>query len=161
MNAYFARLGPDAPYRTVEQLIDSAGVDRLKARFQEALALPPPERSDYYLARLGAQAMLRDALVDVLGRHRLDALLLPYSLVGASRVGESRVDGTNSLASHAGLPSAVVPAGHTVAGLPIAAQLIVRPFAETTLLQLAQLLDQAAGAVKLPVVHPPLPGEEL
>ena len=136
LNAYFARLGPDAPYRTVEQLIESAGVDRLKGRFREALSLPPPEQSDYYLARLQAQAMLRDALIDVLGRHRLDALLLPYSLVGASRVGETRVDGTNSLASHAGLPSVVVPAGHTAAGLPIAAQLIARPFAETTLLQL-------------------------
>ena len=60
--------------------------------------------------------MLRDALGDVITRHRLDALLLPYSLIGASRVGEARVDGTNSLASHAGLPSVVVPAGHTAAG---------------------------------------------
>ena len=161
LNAYFARLGPDAPYRTVEKLIASAGVDRLKGRFREALSLPPPEQSDYYLARLQAQAMLRDALIDVLGRHRLDALLLPYSLVGASRVGERRVDGTNSLASHAGLPSVVVPAGHTAAGLPIAAQLIAQPFAETTLLRLAHLLDRAAGAVKLPAATPPLPGEEL
>lgn len=118
MNAYFARLGPNAPYRSVQQVIDRAGLDQLKGRFREALALPPPERSDYYLARLRSQSMLRDALVDTLGRHRLDALLLPYSLVGASRVGEARVDGTNSLASHA--------------GLPIAAQLIARPYAETT-----------------------------
>ena len=161
MNAYFARLGPNAPYRTVQQLIDAAGVDRLKGRFREALALPPPEQSDYYLARLRSQSMLRDALIDVLGRHRLDALLLPYSLVGASRVGERRVDGTNSLASHAGLPSVVVPAGHTEAGLPIAAQLIARPYAETTLLQLAHLLDQAAGAVTLPAATPALPGEDL
>ena len=159
MNAYFAGLGPDAPYRRVEQLIESAGVDRLKGRFREALELPPPEQSAYYLARLQAQAMLRDALVDVLGRHRLDALLLPYSLVGASRVGERRVDGTNSLASHAGLPSVVIPAGRTAAGLPLAAQLIARPYAETTLLQLAHLIDQAAGAVTLPAATPPLPGE--
>ena len=76
-------------------------------------------------------------------------------------MGESRVDGNNSLASHAGLPSVVVPAGHTAAGLPIAAQLIAQPFAETTLLQLAHLLDRAAGAVKLPAATPPLPGEEL
>ena len=80
------------------------------------------------LARLQVQAMLRDALIDAISRRRLDALLLPYSLVGASRVGESRVDGTNSLASHAGLPSVVVPAGHSGAGLPIAAQLIARPY---------------------------------
>ena len=73
--------------------------------------------------------------------------------------GERRVDGTNSLASHAGLPSVVVPAGHTEAGLPIAAQLIARPYAETALLQLAHLLDQAAGAVKLPAATPALPGE--
>ena len=160
MNAYFARLGPDAPYRTVEQLIDTAGVDRLKGRFREALSLPLPEQSDYYLARLQAQAMLRDALVDVISRHRLHALLLPYSLVGASRVGEARIDGTNSLASHAGLPSVVVPAGHTAAGLPLAAQLIARPYADTTLLQLAHLLDQAAGAVTLPAATPPLPGDD-
>ena len=161
LNPYFARLGPNARYRSVQQIVDSVGLDQLKGRFREALDLPPPERSDYYLARLRSQTMLRDALVDALGRHRLDAVLLPYSLVGASRVGEPRVDGTNSLASHAGLPSVVVPAGHTEAGLPIAAQLIALPYAETTLLQLAHLLDQAAGAVKLPATTPPLPSEDL
>ena len=161
LNAYFARLGPSAPYQSVQQVIDRAGLDQLKTRFREALSLPPPERSDYYQARLRSQSMLRDALVDALGRLRLDALLLPYSLVGASRVGEARVDGTNSLASHAGLPAVVVPAGHTAAGLPLAAELIARPYAETTLLQLTHLLDQAAGAVKLPSTTPPLPGEDL
>ena len=50
---------------------------------------------------------------------------------------------------------------HTAAGLPIGAQLIARPYAETTLLQLAHLLDQAAAAATLPATTPPLPDEDL
>ena len=161
MDGYFARLGPQAPFKSVREIIDSVGIDGLKTRFREALNLPPPEHSDYYLARLRSQSMLRDALIDVLQRHRLDALVLPYSLVGASRVGARRVDGTNSLASHGGLPAVVVPAGYTTEGLPLAAEFIAPPYAETTLLQLAHLVERAGAVVKLPAAAPALPGEVL
>ncbi|HEU5422596.1 MAG TPA: amidase [Nitrolancea sp.] len=42
-----------------------------------------------------------------------------------------------------GLPAIAVPAGLTGAGLPIGVQLVARPFAEPTLLQTAQVVEQA------------------
>ena len=136
------------------------GFDQLKSRYRDAQSLPPPERSQFYRARLRSQAMLGEALLDAIRRHRLDAVVLPYSLDGASPIGQ-KLGRTNSLASHAGLPSVVVPAGCNAAGLPIAAQFIAEPYRDATLLQLAHLVEQAAGGTTLPAATPPLPGEHI
>jgi Asp-tRNA(Asn)/Glu-tRNA(Gln) amidotransferase A subunit family amidase len=44
-----------------------------------------------------------------------------------------------------GLPSVVVPAGRSAAGLPIGVQIVGRPFAERTILAAAALLEAALG----------------
>lgn len=160
LDAYFARLGPNAPFRTVRDLIDSVGVDTLKGRFEEALALSPPEHSDYYLARRKSQRMLKDSIVGIIKRNALDAVVLPFSLVGAQWIGDRADDETRSLASHAGLPSVVVPAGFTSDNLPIAVQFIARPYQDATLLQLASLLEKLHPVSKLPRTVPALTGEE-
>jgi aspartyl-tRNA(Asn)/glutamyl-tRNA(Gln) amidotransferase subunit A len=45
----------------------------------------------------------------------------------------------------AGLPGIAVPAGVDAQGLPLAVQLIGRPFDEGTLFSLAAVIEQAAG----------------
>ena len=44
-----------------------------------------------------------------------------------------------------GLPSVVVPAGHSAEGLPIGVQIIGRPFEEGTVLATARVVEQALG----------------
>jgi amidase len=53
----------------------------------------------------------------------------------------------------AGLPAAVVPAGHDRDGLPIGVQIVGRAFAEETVLAVARALEQELGGFK----KPPLP----
>ncbi|HVN28396.1 MAG TPA: amidase [Candidatus Binataceae bacterium] len=53
----------------------------------------------------------------------------------------------------AGLPAAVVPAGHDRAGLPIGVQIVGRAFEEETVLAVAKALEQELGGFK----KPPLP----
>jgi amidase len=53
------------------------------------------------------------------------------------------------------LPVVVVPAGRTVAGLPIGIQVVGRPFAEETVLAAAALIEEALGGWQ----SPPLTGE--
>ncbi len=50
----------------------------------------------------------------------------------------------------AGLPGIAVPAGLDAQGLPLGLQLIGRPFDEETLFALAQVIEDAAGHVRLP-----------
>ena len=161
LDGYFARLGPETPFRNTREMIDAVGLEKLKGRFREALALPPPERSDYYLARRRSQAMLRDAITGVIDQHKLDAVVLPYCLVGPQRIGGKADDECRALASHAGLPSVVIPAGYTTEHLPIAVQFIARPYDDVTLLQLAHLVEQAHPVARLPESTPALTGEEL
>jgi amidase len=53
----------------------------------------------------------------------------------------------------AGLPAAVVPAGHDRDGLPIGVQIVGRAFAEETVLAVAKALEEELGGFK----QPPLP----
>ena len=50
----------------------------------------------------------------------------------------------------AGLPGIAVPAGLDARGLPLGLQLIGRPFDEETLFSTAEVIEQAAGRMKLP-----------
>jgi aspartyl-tRNA(Asn)/glutamyl-tRNA(Gln) amidotransferase subunit A len=45
----------------------------------------------------------------------------------------------------AGLPGIAVPAGLSSEGLPLGLQLIGRPFDESTLFSLGQVIEEAAG----------------
>jgi aspartyl-tRNA(Asn)/glutamyl-tRNA(Gln) amidotransferase subunit A len=50
----------------------------------------------------------------------------------------------------AGLPGIAVPAGLDSQGLPLGLQLIGRPFDEETLFAAGQVIEHAAGRIKLP-----------
>ena len=160
-DAYLARLSPSAPFKDVRELIAQVGIERLKGRFREALTLPAPEQSDYYLSRRRTQTMLRNAIIELIRHHQLDVVALPYTLAGPSRIGQQGGFETNSLASHAGLPSIVVPAGYTQESLPIGLQFMAEPYRDTTLLQLAHVIQQISGLMKLPAATPALSGEQL
>jgi Asp-tRNA(Asn)/Glu-tRNA(Gln) amidotransferase A subunit family amidase len=49
-----------------------------------------------------------------------------------------------------GLPSVVVPAGKSAAGLPIGVQIVGRPFAERTVLAAAAAIEEALGGWQRP-----------
>jgi amidase len=49
-----------------------------------------------------------------------------------------------------GLPSVVVPAGRSAAGLPIGVQIVGRPFTERTVLGVAEIIEQALGGWQRP-----------
>ena len=68
--------------------------------------------------------------------------------------------GTN-IASIAGVPDLVVPAGFTQEGLPVGISFLGRAFGEPGLLALGYAFEQATGARRDPVHTPPLPGEEV
>jgi aspartyl-tRNA(Asn)/glutamyl-tRNA(Gln) amidotransferase subunit A len=89
----------------------------------------------------------------------VDALLTPATPTAAFGIGEKASaspvemylnDVFTVTVNMAGLPGISVPAGLDVKGLPLGLQVIGRPFDEETLFAAGQVIEDAAGRMKLP-----------
>jgi aspartyl-tRNA(Asn)/glutamyl-tRNA(Gln) amidotransferase subunit A len=112
------------------------------ARLRKGEAVSGPR----YAAGRHTQRRWRREVLDVLERH--DALLAPGCPFPAPLISESEPVAMTGLLAHfssiwtlAGTPAMVVPVG-LVDGLPVAMQLIGRPFDEATLLRVAHAYQQ-------------------
>jgi len=160
-NAYLERLGPDRPFKTIQEMIEKVGRDKFDKLMLDALTLEPPARSADYMARVRNKEMVRDALVALIDQYQLDGLVLPYStlpppLLNASGDGGG---GGQSLTSNSGLPAILMPAGYTKENLPIALQITGKPFDDLKLLQIARGYEQVSQRRHAPATTPPLSGE--
>jgi amidase len=159
-NAYLARLGAAAPFRTVQEMIEKVGRDKFSRLMIEALTLPPPATSPVYLSRLEHKAMLTALIDSTVERLSLDALVFPFSTRPPPQLrGGDGGGGGNSLSSNNGLPSVIVPGGYTDEGLPIGIEFIGHTFADLTLLDVAYGYEKASKRRMPPATAPPLPGE--
>ena len=157
---YFSRLGPDAPIRSLAEMVEKHG-DIVSGSIKSSVGAAAIDRNPEYIARMANKELLKELLVeDLLDRYNLDALVFPYKTVIAPLVGEGRPEGSiNRLASYADVPSLLVPAGFTSEGLPIAVQFLGRPFSEPTLLKLGYAYEQISMNRRAPETTPPLEGE--
>jgi aspartyl-tRNA(Asn)/glutamyl-tRNA(Gln) amidotransferase subunit A len=89
----------------------------------------------------------------------VDAILTPATPSAAFGIGEKGSDDPVEMylndvftvtVNMAGLPGIAVPAGLDAQGLPLGLQLIGRPFDEETLFAAGQVIENAAGRLKLP-----------
>lgn len=97
-----------------------------------------------------AMAAARDAMLGAL--IGADVICLPTSPQAAFAHGNYSVTQADftALANIAGLPALSLPAGFDDDGLPVAVQLVGRPRAESTLIELGRRLDRALGAYQPP-----------
>jgi aspartyl-tRNA(Asn)/glutamyl-tRNA(Gln) amidotransferase subunit A len=88
----------------------------------------------------------------------VDAILTPATPSSAFAIGETGIDPVEMdlndiftvTVNMAGLPGISVPGGLDGNGLPLGLQLIGRPFDEETLFAAGEVIEQAAGRMKLP-----------
>ena len=101
---------------------------------------------------------MKAALIDLMDRNRVDALVYPVKALTAPVIGSSD-DGErdNSISSGTGLPAIVLPAGMHADGLPIALELLGRPFSEPRLIQLAAAYERRNRPRPIPGTTPRLP----
>ena len=159
-NAYLARLGPAAKFRTVEEMIEKVGADKVSRSMVAALKLPPPDESPDYIARYRAREMFIELVHDTMDRFALDAMALPYRTNPPERLdGPRPPESTNNLTSHTGLPSVIVSGGYTRENLPIGIQIFGKHNTDLKVLQIAYGYEQASKRRKTPATTPPLPGE--
>ncbi len=166
LNAYLASLGPDAPVKTLEEIIEfnnehsdlempHFGQERLIAAQKRG----PLSDAEYQRAVATIQSRTRGAIDALMDEHGLDAIVAPTrgpawktdpingdSLGGGSSAGPAAI---------AGYPSITVPMGQ-VDGLPVGVSFIGRKWSEPTLIAMASHFEQKTQHRRTPTFAPTL-----
>jgi amidase len=148
---------PHAPVSSLAELV-ALGVHHpaVDSQLRRAVAVATLD-TPAYRAALARRDAVRDAVIEVMDRHRLDALAYPTSRHPAAPIGSPQRGNNCATASVAGLPAITVPAGLTAEGLPVGIEVMGLPFAEHTLLAIASGFEAHTDHRRLPPTTPPLP----
>lgn len=165
MNAYLAKLGPNAPMKSLRDLITFNERNHEKEMpyfgqdmFVKAEAKGPLTTKEYVDA-LGANLRMarKEGIDAVMDKHNLDALVAPTGgpawltdLVN----GDNAAGQSSSGAAVAGYPSVTVPAGFAFGALPVGISFFGRAWSEGVLIKLAYSFEQATKIRKAPKFLP-------
>jgi amidase len=170
INKYLAALPPSAPIRTVDEMIAKGGKLTKPTIIETAKSQIPLERDPKLIAAYKEQDILRAALVELMDKYELDALILPFrtaviqeiGLGGSGGGGAMTADTRNSLSSYTGLPTIIVPGAFFPGdGMPFGMQFLGRNYSEPTLIKLASGYEATTAHRKAPASTPALPGETI
>ncbi len=153
LNAYLARLGPDAPVRTLKDIIEynerNLGTEMPyfgQETFLKAEAKGPLTSREYLNALKKIHRLARVQGIDsVMNKHALDALVAPTDGPGWVTdliTGDHYIGGSSTAAAVAGYPSITVPAGF-IFGMPVGISFFGRQWSEAGLIRLAYAFEQA------------------
>lgn len=159
-NRYLASLGPDAPYKTLEEIIESEKYHpHLKKRLKDAQAEEPPDKNPKNQHDLRVAQKLREAVLKAFDESNVDVLVYPTYKNAPRLIGDLNTPyGSNSsvVAPKIGFPAINVPMGFTHGNLPAGLQFLGRPFSEPTLIKLGYSYEQATRHWRPPPTSPPL-----
>jgi amidase len=164
LNNYFASLGPNAPIKTLEELIDfnERNRERELAIFgQETLIEAQgkgPLSEQRYLEAKARCAKWSKEIEALLETNQFDAIVAPTTGPAHTLdlvVGDRGLGGSSTYAAVSGLPSITVPCGD-VSGLPLGLSFIASAWQEGRLIALGYAFEQATKARKSPQFLPTL-----
>ena len=160
LNAYLARLGPNAPVKTLQDVIDFNEKNREKEMpyfgqdtFLKAQEKGPLTTQEYLDALAKNHQLARKEGIDAtMDKNNLDALIGPTG--GPAWLtdhinGDSFGGGSSGTAAVAGYPNITVPAGF-IDGLPVGISFFGRAWSEPVLIRVAYAFEQAAKIRKAP-----------
>lgn len=160
LNAYLARLGPNAPVKTLEDVIEFNDQNKIKEMpyfgqdmFLKAQAKGDLTTKEYVDALADNLRLARQEGIDAtMDKFKLDALVAPTG--GPAWItdlinGDNASGQTSTAAAVACYPSVSVPAGY-VHGLPVGISFFGRAWTEPTLISIAYGFEQATKVRKAP-----------
>ncbi len=164
LHAYFARLGPDAPVKSLQDVIEFNERNHSREMqyfgqdtFLKSQAKGPLTSPEYVDAIKDLQQIARvDGIDATMNKLNLDALVAPAG--GPAWVtdlvnGDNSAGGSSNAAAQAGYPNISVPAGY-VFGLPVGISFFGRAWSEPTLIKLAYAFEQTTKARRAPKFLP-------
>ena len=163
LNAYLATLGPDAPVRTLAEIIafNEANADLEMPHFGQERMIASESRGPltdeaYLNAKRTIQRANREDGIDALmDEHQLDAIVAPTRDLPwvTDHIKGDRLDGGSSAgpAAIAGYPDISVPMGF-VSGLPAGVSFFGRAWSEPVLIRIAYAYEQATLQRRAPTL---------
>jgi amidase len=164
LNAYLAGLGPQAPVKSLKDIIDFNEKNRNREMpyFGQDLFIKAQEKGPL-TSKAYVQALRRNHLMSrtqgidlVLKQHKLDALIAPTGgpawptdLVN----GDHFTGGYSTASAVAGYPHITVPAGY-VFGLPVGISFFAGAYSEPKLISIAYAFEQATKVRRPPKFLP-------
>ena len=160
LNAYLARLGSNAPVRTLKDIIDFNDRNRQKEMpyfgqdlFLKSEAKGPLTEKEYLDALAKNRQLARAEGIDAtMDKFHLDAIVAPTG--GPAWLtdllnGDHVAGGSSNAAAVAGYPNINVTAGF-ISGLPVGISFFGRAWSEPVLIRLAYAVEQATKARQPP-----------
>jgi amidase len=160
LNAYLARLGPNAPVHTLKDIIDFNDRNRQKEMsyfgqdlFLKAEAKGPLTEKAYLDALDKNHQLTRTEGIDAtMDKYHLDAIVAPTggpAWLSDLVNGDHSAGGSSNAAAVAGYPNINVTAGF-ISGLPVGISFFGRAWSEPTLIRLAFAFEQTTKARQAP-----------
>ena len=141
---------PGIGHKNLQALIDSGLVHKDVVPSLHASANLAGIAPMDYQREIEQRQVVRQALLDLMHEHQLDALAYPTIRRVAAEVGAEQFGTNCRLSANSGLPAISVPAGFTADGLPVGLELLAEPFSESKLLQLAYTLEHHHPQRRIP-----------
>jgi amidase len=164
LNRYLAGLGPGAPVRTLEEIIqfNERNRDKEMPWFGQETMIKCQEKGpltekEYVEAREKCRRLSRDEGIDaIMNEHQLDAIIAPTS--GPAHMtdyvyGDRDTGGSSWPAAVSGYPNITVPAGFAF-GLPMGLSFFGRAYSEPTLIKLGFAFEQLTKVRQAPKFLP-------
>ncbi len=166
LNAYLAKHAPNAPYKTLQEIVDSGlYLPYIDSRLKNALKTPPDvagrtPRPCPDVWHDPNKIALRNALEAAMDAAHLDAVIYPTWSNPPRKVGDLKSPGGDNnqiLSPQTGFPAITVPMGFTHGDLPAGLSFLGRAWSEEKLIGLAYAYEQATQHRKPPAQFGPLP----
>lgn len=160
INGYLARLGPQAPVTTFDEILASQKFHpSIEKRMLDAASEPPPDENASCQEADENGRRLAQGVLKIMDDARLDALVYPSWNNPPRLIGDLNTPhGNNSprLAPPTGFPAITVPMGFVHGTLPAGLQMLGRPWSEPTLIKIGYAYEQATRHRRPPATVPPL-----
>ena len=158
---YFRRLGPNAVIKNMDDLVALGDLVKPSIRKGYAEFRSLTHHADY-LARRDLQESLRDQLVALMDKYKLDVLVYPFkTLPPEPHLEKGVTEKDNPVSSITGLPALLIPTGYTKKeNGPIAIEILGRPYSEPTLFRIGYAYEQASHRRKPAPLAPALPDDK-
>jgi amidase len=161
LNAYLAGHWPQAPMKSLEEIIASQKFHpALLKLLLDSQAEPPLESNARCQVAADNGRRLGQGLLKAMDEARLDALIYPTWNNPPRLIGDLNTphgNNSNRLSPPTGFPALTVPMGFARGTLPAGLQMLGRPWSEPTLFKLAYAYEQATRHRRPPASTPPLP----